>query len=403
MHFRDVLEKIFKTADSARKRLHTDIENLLQMLYQIFAAYFEDDRADSLVHEPVITACIGKEALASQPTLSRFFNRMDENTLGQFTQIMQRLRQIVYSMEGRPNQVIFDLDSTLLDTYGKQEGSAWNFHYQSDGYHPLLCYDGLTGDLIKAQLRSGTDYSCKGVGAFMEPVLEEYCKNFPFTNMFGRGDSGFATPELYELFEKHGVRYAIRLKENRVLRGLAKDIEMELFRQEKYNMVDHAESYGEFMYQAGSWDRPRKVACKIEKPAGTFEHKYTFVVTTLGGAPEFTIRFYCGRGNMENFIKECKDDFDFTAVSSSSEVVNANRMQVHVLAYNIINWMRRLAFPQAVKKDRMGTIRLKLIKIASRVIRHGRQVTYKLCSSCPYKDEFYEILKNIYRLGPCVA
>ncbi len=188
-----------------------------------------------------------------------------------------------------------------------------------------------------------------------------------------------------------------------MLRGLAKDIEMELFRQEKYNMVDHAEAYGEFMYQAGSWDRPRKVACKIEKPAGTFEHRYTFVVTTLAGTPEFTIRFYCGRGNMENFIKECKDGFDFTAVSSSPEVVNANRMQVHVLAYNLINWMRRLVFPQAMKKDRMDTIRLKLIKIASRIIRHGRQVTYKLCSSCPYKDEFYEILKNIYRLGPCVA
>ncbi len=106
---------------------------------------------------------------------------------------------------------------------------------------------------------------------------------------------------------------------------------------------------------------------------------------------------------MENFIKECKDDFDFTAVSSSSEVLNANHMQVHVLAYNIINGMCRLVFPQAMKKDRMDTIRMKLIKIASRVIRHGRQVTYKLCSSCPYKDEFYEILKNIYRLRHCAA
>ncbi len=130
----------------------------------------------------------------------------------------------------------------------------------------------------------------------MEPVPEEYCKNFPFTNMFGRGDSGFATPELYELFEKHGVQYAIRLKENRVLRGLAKDIEMELFRQEKYNMVDHAEAYGEFMYQAGPWDRPEKVACKIEKPAGTFEHKHTFVVTTLGGARSSSSSFTADAG-----------------------------------------------------------------------------------------------------------
>ena len=74
-----------------------------------------------------------------------------------------------------PEAVILDLDSTLLDAYGKQEGRAFNFHYQSNGYHPLLvCYDGITGDLIKIQLRDGTRYSCTGVVDFLQPVLDEY-------------------------------------------------------------------------------------------------------------------------------------------------------------------------------------------------------------------------------------
>ena len=54
--------------------------------------------------------------------------------------------------------MLFDIDSTLLDTYGHQEGEGFNFHYQAHGYHPLLCYDGLTGDLLKAELRDGTMY-----------------------------------------------------------------------------------------------------------------------------------------------------------------------------------------------------------------------------------------------------
>lgn len=58
-------------------------------------------------------------------------------------------------------------DSTLLDTYGHQEGEGFNFHYQSHGYHPLVCYDGMTGDLLKIELRNGTDYSATGVVEFL--------------------------------------------------------------------------------------------------------------------------------------------------------------------------------------------------------------------------------------------
>lgn len=72
-------------------------------------------------------------------------------------------------------------------------------------------------------------------------------------------------------------------------------------------------------------------------------HLYTFIVTTMKAAPYQVARFYCGRGKMENFIKEGKAGFDFSSVSSHSKVVNANRLQVHALAYNLFNWFRRLA------------------------------------------------------------
>ena len=173
-----------------------------------------------------------------------------------------------------------------------------------------------------------------------------------------------------------------------------------MYRATKFNQVDYAVEYGEFMYQAGSWCHPRRVVFKIEKPYGQLIHLYTFIVTTLEMEPYQVIQFYCGRGKMENFIKEGKSGFDFAAVSSSSKMVNANRLQVHALAYNLFNWFRRLALAVSMRKQRIDTIRFKLLKIAARVVKSARYKYFKLCSSCPYKKEFYETLENIRNLQP---
>ena len=230
-----LLNRSFKTNDSAVFRYHTDRDNLLQMIYMIMAGYFEDDASDELTKDPI------------------FFNRMDEDTLKQFQEISQILRKRIYSIQ-MPQAVILDLDSTLLAAYGKQEGRAFNFHYRSNGYHPLVCYDGITGDLIKIHLRDGAAYSCTGVTNFLQPILDESLNDYPTIHLLLRGDSGFATPDLYKQCEENGTSYVIRLK--------------------------------------------------------------------------------------ENFIKESKSGFDFSAVSSHNRIVNANRVQVHALAYNIFNWFR---------------------------------------------------------------
>ena len=289
-----LLNRSFKTNDSAVFRYHTDRDNLLQMIYMIMAGYFEDDASDELTKDPI------------------FFNRMDEDTLKQFQEISQILRKRIYNIQ-MPQAVILDLDSTLLVAYGKQEGRAFNFHYQGNGYHPLVCYDGITGDLIKIQLCDGAAYSCTGVTDFLQPILDEYLNDYPTIHLLLRGDSGFATPDLYKQCEENGTSYVIRL--------------------------------------------------------------------------------------MENFIKESKSGFDFSAVSSHNRIVNANRVQVHALAYNIFNWFRRLVLSAKMRKQRIDTVRLKLLKIATKVVHSARYITFKLCSSCPYKEEFYDTLSAIGKLN----
>ena len=394
-----LINRLFKTNDTASFRIHKDGANLMQVIYQIISAYFEDDCADELTNEPVMTAILEKDALASQPTLSRFFNRMDQNSLEQLNQIIRELRKVIYSIK-KPEFMLFDIDSTLLSTYGNQEAEGFNYHYQAHGYHPLLCYDGLTGDLLKAELRDGTKYCSKDADSFMKSLLDEFTCDFPDLPLYLRGDSGFASPDLYEVLEDTDCKYAIRLKETAKLRELVGEEDRALYRATKFNQVDYAVEYGEFMYQAGSWSHPRRVVFKIEKPYGQMVHMYTFIVTTMEMEPYQVLQFYCGRGKMENYIKEGKSGFDFSSVSSASKVVNANRLIVHVLAYNLFNWFRRIALPVSMRKQQIDTIRLKLMKIAARVVRTARYKYFKLCSSCPYKREYYETLYNIHKLQP---
>ena len=249
LDFVNTLKKEIKTNDSASFRFHKDDENLWQIIYQILGAYFEDDCADELTNDPILTAVLAKNALASQPTLSRFFNRLDDTTLNQFYDLMRRFRKVVYSIK-KPEMILLALDSTLLNTYGHQEGEDFNFHYQDHGYHPLVCYDGITGDLLKIQLGNRTDYSSTGVMDFLQPLPNEFGNDYPNIPLLLREDSGFTKPELYHQRETNGVSYAIRLKENGNLRKLASHIDEQLAEITKDDMVSYVVYYGEFQYQA---------------------------------------------------------------------------------------------------------------------------------------------------------
>lgn len=387
----------FQTNDTTI-RFHKDNENLLQKIYQQLAGYFTDDDSDELTTDPIFTNLLNKDSLASQPTMSRFFNRMDDVTLMQLDWILYLLRKRIYSIR-KPEMVLFDIDSTLFDTFGNQEGEGYNQHYSNHGYHPLLCYDGLTGDLLKAVLRPGAVYTSTDCCEFMKPLLMEYLEDYPDVSLYLRGDSGFACPELFELLETNGTSYAIRLKMNDTLIRLADSLERELDDITADNKVDYAVVYGEFRYAANSWGQTRRIIVKVEKQVNQLVYMHTFIVTNMDLKPSEIIQFYCNRGRMENFIKESKSGFDMDNMSSHSMLTNSNRMQISVLVYNIFNWFRRLVLPKSMRKFQIDTFRLKLLKIAAKMVHSARYITFKLCSSCPYKEAFIETLHNI-RLLP---
>lgn len=382
--------------DPKTHHTHQNNEMIMQKIYQQAAGYFADDHADDLKHDPAFTTVMDKEELGSQPTISRVNQKFDKYTVKELQQVNQTLTDRYYELKA-PKVIILDVDSTNFPTYGSQYGGAFNFHYGENGYHPLLMFDGETGDCLKAALRAGNVYTSRQIVAFVGPELKRLRKKFPNIKIILRGDSGFAMPELYKICDEHDIDFAIRLKSNSRLQDIAEEF-IDEYAEKNDIAKGHHVFYKECTYQAGTWNKSRKVVMKLEKPEGQLLFIPTFIVTTLENKPKHSVQFYAKRGTMENYIKEGKLGFAFGKMNSSEFEVNAAKLQIAVLAYNFHNGLRRFCVPTKMKKHQVQTIRFRLTKIAGKVSRSGRYIYFKLASSSLYKKEFLSTLKNIQGL-----
>ncbi|KGX84540.1 IS1380 family transposase [Pontibacillus litoralis] len=402
--FREFDEKISFSAtlaeslnlnDNRRYHVHSNENLLRQKIYQMIAGYPEDDAADNLTKDPVFTQILEIPALASQPNLSRFYTRFDDGSIDCLNKANQELLDKIHAF--RKSEALFiDLDSTHSDNYGNQENSLFNTHYGTVGYHPLVAFDGATSDFLKAKLRPGNVYTSNGAVEFTQPLIEHYNEKFPETSLFLRGDSGFAVPALYELCEKESVYFIIRLKSNIQLQNLAKEYHPSSAPIDASKMECYFE---ETIYQAKSWSKPRKVIIQSVRPACELFFTHSFFVTNFEvGSPKDIVLAYQKRGTMENYIKEAKIGFYFDRMSSNPFLVNEVKMMLSLLAYNLTNWLRTLCFPEGQKAMRIDTIRTRIIKVASKLVKSGRSLYFKLASSFVYQKFFWNVFGRVQKL-----
>ncbi len=173
------------------------------------------------------------------------------------------------------------------------------------------------------------------------PVIERY-RHLDIPKFF-RGDAAFANPALYRLLEEEGYRYAIRLKANAVLE---REIEHLLTRPVGRPSHKPKVFYHSFQYQAKSWQRARRVVAKVEWHAGELFPRVGFIVTNLNKRSKNVVKFYNGRGTAEQWIKEGKNAVKWTKLSCRTFKDNQTRLQLFALAYNLANFLRRLALPR---------------------------------------------------------
>lgn len=243
---------------SSQDKTHTPASIIEQLIFSTIAGYSTDNASNSLRYDPVFTRILDKNSLASQPTISRCINTFDEDSVKAMSEILVKLFELGNPVK-KTMQIVLDIDSTLFEVYGTQEQGAYNYHHSAKGYHPLMLYKGLNGDLIKVVLRSGSVYTSYDLKDFLMPVFEWLETHYPDANILGRGDSGFATPELYDLCDLFGVEFLVKLKANAKLHNLSQDFVKRFNEAYCKGFGKHHVMYDDFSYHAASWSRPLRV------------------------------------------------------------------------------------------------------------------------------------------------
>ena len=393
----EMADEVLRDSRQGKNTRHELVGLLRQSVYSRLAGYEDTNDAERLAVDPAMRQVVGGRAADREAASTSEMGRFETEIL-----TARKNRKALMNLSGKwidrvrqrrtLDKLILDLDSSVSETYGRQEGSAYNGHFECTCYHPMFCFNHL-GDLERVLLRNGNVASADDWRSVLEPVVARY-RDLDIRKYF-RGDAAFAIPELYSFLEAERYLYAIRLKSNAVLeRQIEHLLTRPMGRPPKKPVV----RYHDFMYQAASWDKARRVVAKVEWHRDELFPRVGFIVTTLGGGAASVVWFYNLRGTAEQWIKEGKNAIKWTKLSCHDFVDNQVRLQLFALAYNIGNFLRRLVLPPRVKHWTLTTLREKLIKIGAKVVRHSKYVRFQLAEVAVPHKLFAAILERIGRL-----
>jgi hypothetical protein len=220
-----------------------------------------------------------------------------------------------------------------------------------------------------------------------------------------RADSGFCRENIMCWCEDHGVDYILGFAKNALLRWEI-DLGLDLAKAGSEATGEPARRFKDFRYQTlKSWSRERRVVGKAEHLAKGPNSR--FVVTSLSEG-EYQGRslyedLYCGRGEMENRIKE--QQLMLFADRTSADDMRANQIRLYLssISYVLLSAMRRVGLADtSFEQAQCSTIRLKLLKVGAAVRITVRKIWISFSQSYPYRDQFIEVLAKIRGAPPVV-
>jgi hypothetical protein len=365
---------------------HDLLDLLRQRVYQIAAGYEDCNDADQLRCDPVLKASAAgrrpeEDDLASQPTLSRLENSLNEYDL---ERLLAALVEHYLDQRGQPEYLLLDIDPTDDACHGHQQMALFHGYYDEKIYHDLLLFDGDTGSLIMPVLRPGSVHGADGLVETLAWLLPRLRQRFPETTIIVRGDGGLASPRLYKFLEAAGCFYVIGVVTNpRLVAHNANNFKRAQQLREMTGRI--AQVFTEFEYQAASWTRPRRVIGKAELLDKGPNQR--FVVTNLvEGSAAAIYDFYRQRGEAaENRIKEWKTYVKADRLSCHGFWANWLRMILHTVAYELLRLLKQELAGTELARATVETLRLKLIKVGARVVASVRRLWIHCASGYPYQ------------------
>jgi hypothetical protein len=432
------LAKCFIDKRDQRYTEHKVSTILAQRILGDIAGYEDVNDHDTLRNDPLFAlACeqtdlLGDDrrrkkdkglALAGKSTLNRFelsAHALDDRTKkiqAQPEKIEDLLLQLgVECMDGGVGYFVVDVDSTQSTIYGNQEGRFFNSFHGDYCYMPLI---GLCGDIpLYTKLRPANRDAFIGTLEAIEKIIpcirKQHGNRLP---IIIRADSGFCRNEILAFCERlKNAYYVIGFAKNERLAEMIEPafwdtaaILDEQAVQDAKNagatvppkVEGTARTFKEMRYKTNtSWSCERRVIGKAEITNG--DHNPRYIVTNITGDEEWAKgkaefadgaalyeKFYCARGNAENRIKEYQLDLFADRTSTAYLASNQLRLWMSAFAYTLVGRLRAVALKNTeLANATVGTIRLKLVKIAAQVSVSVRRVYTQFCSGCPMQEVF---------------
>lgn len=369
-----------------------DQKAMIAQRVMAFALGYEDlNDHQTLRVDPALQLAAGREpdeaaALASPPTSCRLENRVDRAALVRIAEVL--VDQFLAAHSTPPAHLILDFDATDDRIHGKQEGRFFHGYYDHHRFLPLYVFCG--DELLTAYLRPSNIDAVKHARAVPKLLVKKLRTVWPEVKITVRGDSGFCRWRLMRWCDSQGVGYVLGLARNPTLERAARDWTDQASRQFE-RTGEPQRLFGSFAYAAASWDRPRRVIVKAEHNAQGANPR--FIVSNEPGDPQMLYdEVYCQRGEMENRIKEQQLDLFADRTSCHRFLADQSRLLLSSAAYVLVQALRRTALRGTeLEQAQVGTIRLRLLKVAARVVQSARRVVFHLASSYPYRRIFLEV------------
>jgi hypothetical protein len=368
-----------------------------QSVYSRLAGYEDVNDAQRLSQDPTFRL-IGSEKIWERgAALTSRLQSFETEMLAEgenFAGLAAVNRELIAKAEAvdSPQRVVLDMDSTEIPVYGQHEQSAYNGHFESTCYHPLLLFN-REGDCLAAKLRPGNVHSADDWKEQLLPEIERQQKLGK--EVVFRADAAFAKPEIYEALEERDVKYAIRLPANdNVERDIAELLTRPVGRSSHKPVV----WYKSFLYQAESWETARRVVAKVEFHCGELFPRVGFIVTNLETNSRAVVRFYNKRGTAEQWIREGKQAVKITRLSCHRFRSNEVRLWLSVIAYNLGNLWRRLVLPARIDNWSLTSLQQRLVKTGGRMVKHPRYYWLLLAESHLTRRLFGSMVRRIEAL-----
>jgi hypothetical protein len=400
----DVAGRLGGCIDDPRNPARTvhGVADILRFRMLMIAAGYEDGiDANALRADPVFKMALerlpGERDLCSQSTISRLENLPDRRMLLKMGRAMVGLYCAAFAQV--PRRITLDIDDTFDAAHGGQQLRLFNAHYDDYGFQPIVVFDGA-GRFVTAVLRPARRPKGREIAAHLRRLIREIRSHWPRVEILIRGDGHYCAPEVLDLCRAQGVDFIFGLPATGTLRRHVATLEASTAARAEAARAK-VRRFKEFHDSAASWSRVERIIARVE--AGPQGCDTRFIVTNLASGKGKTLyeRVYCARGQAENHIKAWKTHLAADRTSCTSATANQLRLYLHAGAYWLM-WTLRAALPKRSpwRRAQFDTIRLRLIKIAARVVEMKTRITLHLPSSCSAAPLMRLILERLPLMAP---